>query len=155
MLPCVPQNQINSNNYLVTLLITRVKLNSSKLNNFIKLVCCRVHIFCWLFSFICDLTFLSLYNSGAFDLLIYTDKDLEVPEQWEESGPQLIDQSEEVRLRSFTTTIHKVNSMVAYKRTNSTWFLFFVLFYSFLCFVFCSTFQPCVYIYIKLISYLL
>lgn len=66
------------------------------------------------------LTFLSLYNSGAFDLLIYTDKDLEVPEQWEESGPQLIDQSEEVRLRSFTTTIHKVNSMVAYKRTNST-----------------------------------
>uniref|UniRef100_W5LET4 MAD2 mitotic arrest deficient-like 1 (yeast) n=1 Tax=Astyanax mexicanus TaxID=7994 RepID=W5LET4_ASTMX len=56
---------------------------------------------------------------GAFDLLIYTDKDLEVPEQWEESGPQLIDQSEEVRLRSFTTSIHKVNSMVAYKRTNS------------------------------------
>uniref|UniRef100_A0A672M6Q4 Mitotic spindle assembly checkpoint protein MAD2A n=1 Tax=Sinocyclocheilus grahami TaxID=75366 RepID=A0A672M6Q4_SINGR len=66
-------------------------------------------------------TFLPLLETAcAFDLLIYTDKDLEVPEQWEESGPQLIDQSEEVRLRSFTTTIHKVNSMVAYKRTNST-----------------------------------
>lgn len=56
---------------------------------------------------------------GAFDLLVYTDKDLVVPEKWEESGPQIIDQSEEVRLRSFTTSIHKVNSMVAYKRTDS------------------------------------
>ncbi|KAG9345530.1 hypothetical protein JZ751_008674 [Albula glossodonta] len=55
----------------------------------------------------------------AFDLLIYTDKDLQVPEKWEESGPQMIADSEEVRLRSFTTTIHKVNSMVAYKRTDS------------------------------------
>ncbi|KAK3546118.1 hypothetical protein QTP70_023535 [Hemibagrus guttatus] len=65
-------------------------------------------------------TFLPLLETAcAFDLLIYTDKDLVVPEQWEESGPQLIDQSEEVRLRSFTTSIHKVNSMVAYKRTNS------------------------------------
>ncbi|XP_073693711.1 mitotic spindle assembly checkpoint protein MAD2A [Garra rufa] len=65
-------------------------------------------------------TFLPLLETAcAFDLLIYTDKDLEVPEQWEESGPQLIDQSEEVRLRSFTTSVHKVNSMVAYKRTNS------------------------------------
>ncbi|KAI2662272.1 Mitotic spindle assembly checkpoint protein MAD2A [Labeo rohita] len=53
-------------------------------------------------------TFLPLLETAcAFDLLIYTDKDLEVPEQWEESGPQLIDQSEEVRLRSFTTSIHK------------------------------------------------
>ncbi|XP_051992683.1 mitotic spindle assembly checkpoint protein MAD2A [Xyrauchen texanus] len=64
-------------------------------------------------------TFLPLLETAcAFDLLIYTDKDLAVPEQWEESGPQLIDQSEEVRLRSFTTSIHKVNSMVAYKKTN-------------------------------------
>ncbi|XP_029458927.1 mitotic spindle assembly checkpoint protein MAD2A isoform X2 [Rhinatrema bivittatum] len=61
-------------------------------------------------------TFLPLLETAcAFDLLIYTDKDLEVPEKWEESGPQIISNSEEVRLRSFTTTIHKVNSMVAYK----------------------------------------
>jgi hypothetical protein len=52
---------------------------------------------------------------GFFDVLIYTDKDLVVPERWEESGPQFITNSEEVRLHSFTTTIHKVNSMVAYK----------------------------------------
>ncbi|XP_043917474.1 mitotic spindle assembly checkpoint protein MAD2A [Protopterus annectens] len=65
-------------------------------------------------------TFLPLLETAcAFDLLVYTDKDLQVPEKWEESGPQFISNSEEVRLRSFTTTIHKVNSMVAYKRTNS------------------------------------
>ncbi|CAI9564251.1 unnamed protein product [Staurois parvus] len=65
-------------------------------------------------------TFLPLLDTAcAFDLLIYTDKDLEVPEKWEESGPQFVSNSEEVRLRSFTTTIHKVNSMVAYKKIDS------------------------------------
>lgn len=161
MLPCVAQNQINSNSQVVTLLSTHAKLNYiylffspsgffsewSKLNNFIKLTSCRVHILLTVFS-LC-ITFVP-YNAGAFDLLIYTDKDLEVPEQWEESGPQLIDQSEEVRLRSFTTTIHKVKSMVAYKRTNSTWFLFFyIVFWSiffFLCFVFNFP-ALCIYLY--------
>jgi mitotic spindle assembly checkpoint protein MAD2 len=61
-------------------------------------------------------TFLPLLEvSCSFDLLIYTDKDLVVPERWEESGPQFITNSEEVHLCSFTTTVHKVNSMVAYK----------------------------------------
>ncbi|XP_056156674.1 mitotic spindle assembly checkpoint protein MAD2A [Lampris incognitus] len=65
-------------------------------------------------------TFLPLLDTAcAFDLLIYTDKNLMVPENWEESGPQIIEQSEEVRLRSFTTSIHRVNSAVAYKRTDS------------------------------------
>ncbi|XP_075472318.1 mitotic spindle assembly checkpoint protein MAD2A isoform X1 [Ascaphus truei] len=67
-----------------------------------------------------SVTFLPLLESAcAFDLLIYTDKDLDVPEKWEESGPQFVANSEEVRLRSFTTTIHKVNSMVAYKKMDS------------------------------------
>ncbi|KAG8454025.1 hypothetical protein GDO86_000597 [Hymenochirus boettgeri] len=65
-------------------------------------------------------TFLPLLETAcAFDLLIYTDKDLEAPEKWEESGPQFVSNSEEVRLRSFTTTIHKVNSMVAYKKIDT------------------------------------
>ncbi|XP_056407739.1 mitotic spindle assembly checkpoint protein MAD2A [Hyla sarda] len=64
-------------------------------------------------------TFLPLLETAcAFDLLIYTDKDSQVPEKWEESGPQFVSNSEEVRLRSFTTTIHKVNSMVAYKKID-------------------------------------
>ncbi|XP_007889685.1 mitotic spindle assembly checkpoint protein MAD2A [Callorhinchus milii] len=66
-------------------------------------------------------TFLPLLETAcSFDLLIYTDKDLVVPEKWEESGPQFINNSEEVRLRSFTTTIHKVSSMVAYKKIDSS-----------------------------------
>ncbi|KAM9678275.1 LOW QUALITY PROTEIN: mitotic spindle assembly checkpoint protein MAD2A-like [Trichechus inunguis] len=61
-------------------------------------------------------TFLPLLEvSCSFDLRIYTDKDLVVPEKWEESGPQFITNSEEVRLCSFTTTFHKVNSVVAYR----------------------------------------
>ncbi|XP_028330732.1 mitotic spindle assembly checkpoint protein MAD2A [Gouania willdenowi] len=64
-------------------------------------------------------TFLPLLDTPcAFDLLVYIDKDNDVPEKWEESGPRIIDQSEEVRLRSFTTSIHKVNSMVAYKKND-------------------------------------
>jgi len=63
-------------------------------------------------------THLHLIFVGAFDLLVYTDKDLEVPDSWDEDGPQLIANSEEVRLRSFTTLLHKVDAMVAYKKTD-------------------------------------
>ena len=59
-----------------------------------------------------------LIFSGAFDLLVYTDKDLEVPDSWGEDGPQFNANSEEVRLRSFTTLLHKVDAMVAYKKTD-------------------------------------
>ena len=56
--------------------------------------------------------------AGSFDVLIYTDKDAEVPTSWGESGPHFVANSEEVRLRSFTTTIHKVDAMVAFKKTD-------------------------------------
>ncbi|XP_071503510.1 mitotic spindle assembly checkpoint protein MAD2A-like [Diadema setosum] len=63
-----------------------------------------------------SVTFLPLLETACkFNLLIYTDKDLATPEKWEESGPALIANSEEVRLRSFTTSIHKVDTMVSYK----------------------------------------
>ncbi|XP_060581162.1 mitotic spindle assembly checkpoint protein MAD2A-like [Ruditapes philippinarum] len=66
-----------------------------------------------------SVTFLPLIEEPcSFDLLVYTDKDLEVPDSWGESGPQFVNNSEEVRLRSFTTTIHKVDTMVAYKKTD-------------------------------------
>ncbi|XP_063443612.1 mitotic spindle assembly checkpoint protein MAD2A-like [Mytilus trossulus] len=66
-----------------------------------------------------SVTFLPLLESAcAFDLLVYTDKDLEVPDSWGEDGPQFIANSEEVRLRSFTTLLHKVDAMVAYKKTD-------------------------------------
>lgn len=53
--------------------------------------------------------------AGSFDLLVYTDADVAVPRAWEESDPRYITNSSEVRLRSFTTSIHKVDTMVSYK----------------------------------------
>ncbi|XP_071829036.1 mitotic spindle assembly checkpoint protein MAD2A-like [Apostichopus japonicus] len=61
-------------------------------------------------------TFLPLLEVPCtFNLLIYTDKDLETPAAWEESKPFMIGNSEEVKLRSFTTSIHKVEAMVSYR----------------------------------------
>ncbi|KAK6187896.1 hypothetical protein SNE40_005822 [Patella caerulea] len=66
-----------------------------------------------------SVTFLPLLETAcSFDILVYTDKDLDVPESWGESGPHFVVNSEEVRLRSFTTTIHKVDAMVTYKKTD-------------------------------------
>ena len=55
------------------------------------------------------------YILGAFDLLVYTNIDQDIPDTWEESQARIIAKSEEVRLRSFSTTIHKVDTMVSYK----------------------------------------
>ncbi|TTI61493.1 Mitotic spindle assembly checkpoint protein MAD2A [Bagarius yarrelli] len=68
-------------------------------------------------------TFLPLLETAcAFDLLIYTDKDLKVPEQWEESGPQLINQSEEVHFvhlpHPSTKSTHKSTSRLTYSSLN-------------------------------------
>eukprot|EP00462_Mataza_sp_D1_P006317 CAMPEP_0175122100 /NCGR_PEP_ID=MMETSP0087-20121206/1535_1 /TAXON_ID=136419 /ORGANISM="Unknown Unknown, Strain D1" /LENGTH=207 /DNA_ID=CAMNT_0016403713 /DNA_START=30 /DNA_END=653 /DNA_ORIENTATION=+ len=51
----------------------------------------------------------------TFDLLVYTAADLAVPQQWEESDPRYIAKSNQVRFRSFSTKIHKVETSVAYK----------------------------------------
>jgi len=63
-----------------------------------------------------SVTFLPLLDGHcAFDLLAYTNKDQEIPESWEESQARIIANSQEVRLRSFSTTVHKVDTMVSYK----------------------------------------
>ena len=41
--------------------------------------------------------------------------DVDVPKAWEESDPKYIASSDEVKLRSFTTKVHKVDTMVSYK----------------------------------------
>ena len=53
-------------------------------------------------------------SAGTFDLLVYTDKDIAVPGEWEDSDPRYISTSSEVRLRSFTTKVHKIDAMVSY-----------------------------------------
>jgi mitotic spindle assembly checkpoint protein MAD2 len=66
-----------------------------------------------------SVTFLPLLDEPCqFELLIYTDKEAEVPREWEETDAKLIIDAQEVRLRSFTTKIHKVDSMVAYKKES-------------------------------------
>lgn len=64
-----------------------------------------------------SVSFLPLLSEPcAFDLLVYTDSDADVPRAWEESDPRYIKHSDEVQLRSFTTKIHKVDASVSYRR---------------------------------------
>ncbi|XP_013780640.1 mitotic spindle assembly checkpoint protein MAD2A-like [Limulus polyphemus] len=66
-----------------------------------------------------SVTFLPLLEVPcAFDLLIFMGKEAEVPNEWAESPPYLIPDSEEVQLRSFSTSIHKVDTAVTYKNTE-------------------------------------
>jgi len=63
-----------------------------------------------------SVSFLPLLDQPCtFDLLIYTPHDLETPLEWEESDPRYILNSNQVRLRTFTTKIHRVDASVAYK----------------------------------------
>lgn len=72
-----------------------------------------------LLLFFFQVTFLPLLNEPcSFDLLVYTDKDAVVPQKWEDSDPRYIMNSQEVKLRSFTTSVHKVESMVTYKEAD-------------------------------------
>jgi hypothetical protein len=53
-----------------------------------------------------SVTFLPLLNEPcSFDLLVYTKKDAVVPAKWEDSDPCYIANSQEVKLRSFTTSV--------------------------------------------------
>lgn len=62
-----------------------------------------------------SVSFLPLIDCPCtFDLLVYTDKNSETPVQWMESDPKYIKNAEEVKLRSFSTKIHKVESLVSY-----------------------------------------
>uniref|UniRef100_A0A0E0KS27 Mitotic spindle checkpoint protein MAD2 n=1 Tax=Oryza punctata TaxID=4537 RepID=A0A0E0KS27_ORYPU len=50
-----------------------------------------------------------------FDVLAYTDMDVAVPFTWVESDAKLIDNPQMVKLHSFDTKIHKVDTLVSYK----------------------------------------
>ncbi|WFD02335.1 Mitotic spindle checkpoint component mad2 [Malassezia obtusa] len=64
-------------------------------------------------------TFLPMLEEPcAFQILAYTDSDVQVPVEWTESNARLIaeGQAEQVKLRSFSTHVHRVDAMVAYRR---------------------------------------
>lgn len=62
-----------------------------------------------------SVTFLPLLDEPCmFDMLVYAKDDVEIPIEWEESDAKYILNQHEVRLRSFTTRIHKIDALVAY-----------------------------------------
>lgn len=61
-------------------------------------------------------TFLPLLRGDCtFELLVYVVGSVDVPRAWEESAPKYISNQQDVQLRSFSTTIHRVEATVAYQ----------------------------------------
>jgi mitotic spindle assembly checkpoint protein MAD2 len=66
-----------------------------------------------------SVTFLPIFNdSTTFNILAYTDKDTDVPIDWCDSDPRIIQNACVVKLRSFGTGVHNVDSVVCYKLDN-------------------------------------
>lgn len=67
-----------------------------------------------------SVTFLPLLDEPcAFDMLIYTNQDIETPAKWLESSPRIIPDKENVQLRSFSTNLHNVAASVSYAKDDS------------------------------------
>lgn len=54
----------------------------------------------------------------SFDLLIHTLKDCDIPENWNETENVSIKNSQVVNLKSFSTGLHKLDTVVSYKMTD-------------------------------------
>lgn len=63
-----------------------------------------------------SVTFLpTLEGSHSFDILLYTDKDVELPNsEWSDTNAKLINNGQHVQLRGFTTSVHRVEPIVSY-----------------------------------------
>lgn len=63
-----------------------------------------------------SVTFLpTLEGSHTFDVLLYTDKDVELPNpEWTDTTAKLINNGQHVQLRGFTTNVHRVEPIVSY-----------------------------------------
>lgn len=53
----------------------------------------------------------------SFDILTYTVPSCGIPKEWDETQPVFIANSQEVQLRSFSTSLHKMETIVSYKNT--------------------------------------
>jgi len=56
-----------------------------------------------------------LVPAGTFDLLVYTVLDCEVPQEWDETQPCFIANAQELSLRTFSTSLHRMETHVSYK----------------------------------------
>ncbi|KAL0221650.1 hypothetical protein RCL1_001504 [Eukaryota sp. TZLM3-RCL] len=63
-----------------------------------------------------SVTFLPLIDDPVtFELLCYTSNDTEIPSLWQESNPKLINSAQEVKLRSFSTSVHRIGAEVSFR----------------------------------------
>ncbi|CAG9532432.1 unnamed protein product [Cercopithifilaria johnstoni] len=63
-----------------------------------------------------SVSFLPLLETPcSFDVLIYTGKEADTPENWAETSACLIRGAEQVQFRSFSTAVHSVHAKVCYK----------------------------------------
>ena len=63
-----------------------------------------------------SVTFLpQLEGDCTFNVLVYADADSEVPLEWGDSDAKEIKNGEKVQLRSFSTSNHKVDTLVSYR----------------------------------------
>eukprot|EP01065_Artemidia_motanka_P030154 TRINITY_DN36166_c0_g1_i1.p1 TRINITY_DN36166_c0_g1~~TRINITY_DN36166_c0_g1_i1.p1 ORF type:complete len:201 (+),score=62.21 TRINITY_DN36166_c0_g1_i1:72-674(+) len=61
-------------------------------------------------------TFLPLLpDACTFDLLVYAHANADVPSSWEISDPKLVVDAANVKLRSFSTHVHKVDTSITYR----------------------------------------
>ncbi|XP_017012378.1 mitotic spindle assembly checkpoint protein MAD2A [Drosophila takahashii] len=54
----------------------------------------------------------------TFDVMIHTLQNTELPAKWDETGAIIIQNSQAVQLRSFSTGLHKVDTVVNYKMSS-------------------------------------
>ncbi|KAK3173356.1 hypothetical protein OEA41_006685 [Lepraria neglecta] len=64
-----------------------------------------------------SVTFLPQLDAGncTFNVLVYADADSEVPMEWGDSDAKEIENGEKVQLRSFSTSNHRVDTLVSYR----------------------------------------
>ena len=64
-----------------------------------------------------SVTFLPQLDAGncTFNVLVYANADSEVPMEWGDSDAKEIENGEKVQLRSFSTSNHRVDTLVSYR----------------------------------------
>ena len=63
-----------------------------------------------------SVTFLPMLDGNCtFNVLVYADANSEVPLEWGDSDAKEIKDGEKVQLRSFSTSNHRVETLVSYK----------------------------------------
>ena len=68
-----------------------------------------------------SVTFLpQLDGHCTFNVLVYADADSDVPIEWGDSDAKEIQNGEKVQLRSFSTSNHRVDTLVSYKYNSQT-----------------------------------